>query len=193
MTEPEVSTLLTALRARPRKVHEFPVSGLLGFGNETLHKVAIRVPTHAETVAALDQAHRWVAKQCDKNPRALDDPEIVQDAKAAAIVAMACRDPARPEKMPIWPTAEVLSEQCTPDQIASLLALVNYVRRVDGPSPQDLSAELVDSVVTMCAGVDQDIAAAFLARFGREELCQLIIQLCLRVAAPKAEPEPVAE
>lgn len=196
----EQSELLTAIQERKRPVHEFEVNGLVGLSKEPIRKVAIRVATKREQDLAIAGAHAYVAKLAEKTPSVASDPDVLLDAKACYILATVLRDPGtesdpnRSDKMPIFPTGEVIADKLSTEQIAALIALANQVRRIESPAAEEIGEDLVQAVVQLCSSLsDTDLPEAALARFTRVQLEQLIILLCMRLDTARkiADTEPV--
>ena len=146
------SKLAEQIRARPRKVHVYDVAPFMCMG-ETRARVAIRIPTKKEQDRALVGAHQYMVKRAGATPSVINDPEIMQDAKSAFIVAECCfeADRADGDVMPLWPTGNEVSEDLSTDEIAVLVNLVNEVRAKLGPTPHEITEEQVEAFARVCS------------------------------------------
>jgi hypothetical protein len=182
----ETSELFEAIKARPRKVYRFPANDLVGLSGDKIHEVAVRVATKREQDLAVAGAHAYVAKLAEKNPRVADDPDVLLDAKSCYILATVLRDPARPDKMPLFPTGETIAERLSTEQIAALVSVANQVRRQEAPDPDELNDETLETVLSICsAAVGTELPEAVLARFSRVKLEQLTIRMAVELEAAR--------
>lgn len=183
------SQLARALRERAsnRRKVEFDVSELLGTPGA---KVWVRVPTKGEQDLALKRAHEYVARLAsgDGGEQLKADEDIVQDAKAAAILHAAVRgnDPGVEGMHPAFPSVRWIIEKLTADQIASLLSLVNEVRSGEAGGVRVLTADEVDALVEVISQSDLGSAQVAMARFQREALSHLVVVLATRLVAARA-------
>lgn len=189
----ELSEIARAILARQRKTYEFDVGPYVGLG-ETVSKIAVRVPTKREQDIALVGAHEYVAQLSAKTPAVKDDPEILLDAKAAFIVAVACRRAEEPEKMPAWPSGGWLSENLTSDQISVLLNLVNQVRAKESPTPTQISEEQIEAFIAMAAlASGTELPDIALAGLPQVYVVQLFVMTAMKLAEARkqlAQPKP---
>jgi hypothetical protein len=189
----ELSNIAKAVKARPRPIHEHDVGRLLGLG-ETVNRVAIRVPTKREQDLALIGAHEYVDRLSEKVSSAKNDPEILVDAKAAFIVAEACRRAADPEKMPTWPGGMWIHENLTSDQIATLLHIVNQVRWRESPTPLAIDDDLLEARIKFAAeAAHTDLPDMALSELSHAVLVQMFIMTASKLhelRAENAKPKP---
>lgn len=181
----EKHPLFEALRAGERKVHEFDIRELIGleslteWGGKPLEKVAIRVARKIEQDAAVDMATMYAEKSAK---HASGDPDVILDAKAAAIVATCFRDLRRPHVLSVWPDAEQVCRTLNADQIGALLNLYNQVRRVESPDKKEITADELAAVISMCvAAASTTIPEAVLAKIERVKLEQMFILLAIQL------------
>ena len=185
----EISPVFEAKKSAKRTLVEYDIAPLLCLG-EKVAKVAIRVPTKREQDLAWQRAHSYVDRLADGRESVSKNTDVLQDALAAHIVAMACRDPARPDKMPSFPDGAALGDVATPDEIAALLRLVLLVKAKHGPSPDTIDSERVEAFATMCAvGADGDGPDVVLAALPHAYLSQLYVLTCVKLAEARAEIE----
>jgi hypothetical protein len=183
------SQLAKALRERSgnRRKVEFDISELLGTPGS---KVWVRVPTKGEQDLALKRAHEYVARiATGEGGEALKvDNDLVQDAKAAAILHAAIRgnDPGVEGMHPAFPSVRWIIEKLTADQIASLLSLVNEVRSGEAGGVRVLTPEEIDALVDVISESDLHSAQVALARFQREALSHLVVVLATRLVAARS-------
>lgn len=177
--------LYEARRARARKIHEFDIRDLVGLGGlddwagKPLEKIAIRVATKVEQDAACDAATAYAEKRA-KN--AANDPDVLLDAKSAAMVATCYRDLKRPDVLPVWPSVEEVCRLLTADQISALISLYNQVRQAESPNQVAIEPEDLDAIVNVCvASAGTDFPEAQLARVERVRLEQMFILLAIRL------------
>jgi len=181
-TPPERSPLAKLIKARPRKSHVYDVAPFLCLG-ETKAKVAIRLPYKTEQDRALQGAHAYMVKRANATPSVLNDPEILTDAKSAFIVAECCRDPDRPDEMPLWPSGEEVSQDLTTDEIGVLVRMVNEVRAKLGPTPETIDDEKVEAFATMAAlGAGSDVPDEVLTPLPHHYVVQLAILFAVKLA-----------
>ena len=182
------SHLARALRERAsnRRRVEYDVSELLGAPGS---KVWVRVPTKGEQDLAIKRAHEYVARLAtgEGGEQLKGDDDIVQDAKAAAILHAAVRgnDPGVEGMHPAFPSVRWIIDKLTADQIASLLSLVNEVRSSESGGVRVLTPEEVDALVLVIANSDLQSAQVTLARFQREALSHLVVVLATRLVAAR--------
>lgn len=183
------SPLGEAIKALPRRFYEYEVQGYFALGHD-VRKVAIRVPTKREQDLALLGAAKYVEKLAEGTPALANDPDVVQDAKSAFIVAACCFDPSSPDMMPVWPTGNVVSEDVTPDRIAVLVRFINEVRAKDGPVKIELDSDRVEAIARAAAvGADTDVPDDMLASLPHPYLVQLYIMTAVKYQAAKRELE----
>ena len=187
--------LLEALRARPRKMHEFDVAALLGFGGEEVHKVWIRVATKREQDLALVGAHNYVAKLAKDGAAIASDPDVMLDAKNAYILSAVILDA---KGNPVWPAGDIMMSMLSTESIAALLALSNQVRRIESPDPEEMSEAEIDAIVSLCEKSQtheawKHIPEAALAKVARVKLEQLVFLLSLKLATARRSETPTAE
>lgn len=182
------SQLAKALRERAgnRRKVEYDVSELLGTPGA---KVWVRVPTKGEQDLALKRAHEYVARIAtgEGGEQMKHDVDLVQDAKAAAILHAAIRgnDPGVEGMHPAFPSVRWIIEKLTADQIASLLSLVNEVRSSEAGGVRVLTPEEVDALVDVISQSDLQSAQVAMARFQREALSHLVVVLATRLVAAR--------
>lgn len=182
------SQLAKALRERAgnRRKVEYDVSELLG---TPAAKVWVRVPTKGEQDLAIKRAHEYVARLAtgEGGEQLKSDDDIVQDAKAAAILHAAVRgnDPGVEGMHPAFPSVRWIIEKLTADQIASLLSLVNEVRSSEAGGVRVLTPEEIDVLVTVISQSDLESSQVALARFQREALSHLVVVLATRLVAAR--------
>lgn len=188
MTE-EVHPLLAELKARKRTTYKFPVAHLLGLGGRPVPEVAIWAATKTEQDAAVDQGTK---RSKERAPNAGDDPDVLNDSKAASIIASCVRDAERPEKLPVFPTGEVLCDLCSPEQIGALLNLVLHVKEKESPDPKPLDMDQVRALAQGCVdAAATDIPEMVLAHISRVKLDQAFVLLAgLWAEATKAAEAP---
>ncbi len=182
-----LNELSQRILARPRECDEFDIAPLIGFGGKEVVKVAIRVPTSREQQNAWDDAHVRIQKRAEKVPAVAHDPDIMLDARASSIVAVACRNPAKPDKDPAWPSASWIDEHMSADEIGALLRLVNIVRARKGPTPEEIDDERVEMFAAMAARTSgTDVADVAMASVTHTYLSQLYILTCVKLAEARA-------
>jgi len=173
-------------RASNRRKVEYDVSELLGTPGA---KVWVRVPTKGEQDLALKRAHEYVARLATgEGSEALkDDADLVQDAKAAAILHAAIRgNDAGVEGMhPAFPSVRWIIERLTADQIASLLSLVNEVRSSEPGGTRVLTDDEMEAMVTIISKTELEGAQVALARFQREALSHMVVVLATKLSAAR--------
>lgn len=195
----EKSTLQKALEAKPRQTFDFDLTQHLGLAGVT-PKVRVRVATKFEQDRALVAAHNYVKEIASQNDKAASDPDILEDAKSAAIAFECCRDADSPKDMPAFNSPKDMMRTLTSDEIAVLVNLCNEVRAKVSPAPKDISRDTMESLIKMCVDhVGDDIPEAVFANFGREYLTHMVVLLCCELTearaklAPTPEPEPVPQ
>jgi hypothetical protein len=165
---------------KERKHHEFPIDGFFAFKEEK-HKVSIRVLTSREQDRALDLAHAYVQKAASTES-AKRDEDLITDAKTAAIISIACRDPTTPDLMPIWPTLETVKEDCSSDQLGVLVRLILEVRAKFGPTPATIDDEQVEIFARMAAAAaGTDVPETVITPLPHPHLVQLYILTAIKL------------
>ncbi len=177
------SKLALAIESRPRIAHEFEVQGFFGLGDKQIMKVALWVNVKSEQDSALAAAYQVVEKLAGDNKRAVDDDDILVDAKTTQILFQACRraeegDKEAGYKYPAFPSPEWMRNNLTTDQLAVLLNLYHEVRRRESPVPWEIKHETVMALVGVCSNYDNaELANDMLSAQTREWLQQAFIIL----------------
>lgn len=195
----EKSALQTALESRSRKTFDFDLSQYISVA-ASMPKVRVRVATKFEQDRALVAAHNYVKELASSNEKAASDPDILEDAKSAAIAFECCRDAESKNDMPAFNSPKDMMRTLTADEIAVLVNLCNEVRAKVSPAPKDISRDTLESLIKMCVDhVGDDIPEAVFANFGREYLTHMVVLLCCELTEARAknettpEPEPTPE
>lgn len=176
------SSLLQDLKSRKRAAHVFEVNDILGLDKKAVKRVAVRVATKWEQDLAAASAHAYVQRLAENKPGVLTDPDILVDAKSCAILATVIRDADRPDEMPVFPTGTVVAELLSSEQISSLVALANQVRRVESTTPDGITEEQLEAVIKLCVSAQEtELPEAVLAKFSRVHLEQMTILMALRL------------
>lgn len=188
MTE-YVSPLAKRIAARERKIHEFDVAGFFKLTGEAIPKLGIRAPVKSEQDAAIISAHMAAAVSTKAVESAKSDEDILRDLKSCHILHKCCLDPtpqtkANGEKFwyPAFPSPGWMADHLSTEQIGVLINLVNEVRRVEGPEPNELDDATVDTFHDAAVQADADTVAVFLAGCGREFMVQLYLAEAKRLA-----------
>jgi len=192
-TEPK-SRLALACEERNanRTLHPVNVNGILGVDM----KAAIRVPTKGEQDRALIAAWNYaaeLARSADPDAQAAvrSDADILQDAKAAALVYAAFRsvdEGAPPGMHPAFPSPRWVYDKLVPDQIAACAHLVNEAKALERGGPGSLQHEAIEAVIEAIYE-DPEQAATVLATYNRESLSALAVALVMRVVAARGAAE----
>lgn len=177
----ELSPIAARLKARKRPVLVFDVGQQMGLGPGVEH-VAIRVPTSRETDLALAQAEDYAIRLAEKTPSLAKDPAVLEDTRAAFIVATAVRDVAGPDKMPAFPSGGWIKDTLENDRIAVLLNLLNETRAKLGPGPIDISDATIEATAEMCVvAAGTDLPEAKLAAYSREHLTHSLVLVSVKL------------
>lgn len=187
--EERKSEFQLAIEARnaEEKVQEFDLTDMFGVGGRPIPKVAIRVPMHRDQDRAVTNAYRYVAEVAEGVEGAKNDPEQLQNAKAACIAAEFTRDPVDNGKYPLftpmWAAANLRTEE-----IDVFVNLANTVRA----ERQGIRARVTDDAVEQWVKIideaqSTEIPAAVLAGCRREYLEYLLIAMALKVIAARED------
>lgn len=183
----DLSNLAKAVKERPRPTTTMNVGPYVGLG-ETIHEVAYRVPTKREQDLAYVGALEYVAKLAAKNHAAKDNPNLLNDAMGAFIIAEGCRRAADPEKMPTWPGGEFVIDNLTPDQIAANVRILNQVRDRESPTPTRIEMQTVDDYAERYTKLEgTDYADIELAAHEHSFLVHLYLLTLSRLGQARAE------
>jgi hypothetical protein len=174
------SPLALAIEEDKPKAYPFNVQGVFGLGERPIHKVSVSAPRKAQDENALKDAHFRIDKFAEGNQALKDDEDLLNDAKAMAIIQRAVRTEGG--VMEAFPGVGWMREEMTGPQIGQLLNLVNEVRRRESGIQWGFTAERVESIIQLCVrAANSDIPERVLSQYQREYLSSLVVLLALRV------------
>lgn len=185
------SPLVKAIEARPRKTHLFRVNEFLGLPGPEVHHVEIRVAVKEEENRAVDRARSYV-KSLAANEESRTDPDLIDDAKTCHILHTVCREAGNPEIGGAFLSPEWMVKHFTTDHIACLLNLYNEVRKKEGPSPKELTDEVIESAFGLCvSGIESDeaIPQMVLASWNRETLSEAFVAMSIKLDVTRRDAE----
>jgi hypothetical protein len=177
--EEKLSPFARAIKDRfdARECVEFDVTDFFGVADKPMPKLAIRIPSKGEQDVALARAHEYAAKKACGIKGADVDPDLLRDAKLAAIAFEFARDASDP-KYPAFPGMTWLCDHVEPDRIAILVNLANEVRLRKSASPSTLTDAMVQVLAEQCAVLqDGDYAESILAPYPHELLAEAFVML----------------
>lgn len=175
-----------------RRCHDFDIDGFFGLGNAPIPKVAIRVPTKREEIAAIDQAHAMIKSLCGQ-PEARTDADVIQDMKAACVAFWACRNVSN-HKYHAFPGPQWMFEHLTGDQIGALVNLMNQVRVLESPTPIEYGDETIEAwAVVLANNAGSDLPTVQMAGLPREHLTYLLTCFAEKLATARTLLADVAK
>lgn len=184
MSEENSYPLVELLRKRERKTYEHDISSILKVPCPLM--ADFRVPTKVEQDRALAGAHRYVSKMLKENPEQVNDPDLLQDAKAAFIVAEMVRQSG--SKLPHFNDGEHVTELLSADQIRDLVHLCNVVRAKESGDPDELNDELIEAlVITLAEGADSELPERLMAGKSFGFSVQLNVLLACKLQEERAK------
>lgn len=182
MAEPEKprSELAKAIEAAKPKSYPFSVEGIFGLGGKRIPKVSVMAPRKAQDENALKDAHFRIEKFAEGNQPLKDDDDLLNDAKAMAIIQRAVRT--EDGKSEVFYGVDWMREEMTGNQIGQLLNLVNEVRRKESGISWEFTSDRVEAIIQLCVRASgSDIPERVLSQYQREYLSSLVVLFALRV------------
>ncbi len=174
------SELAKAIEAKVRKSYPFVVNDVFGLGKKPIHKIRIRELTKGEEEQAIRSAIARIDALVGDMEHAREDPDLINDAKAMEIIALACRT--EDDKMQAFPGGKWLKKLNGGSVIGYLFNLVNQVKQKEGVIEYDLSLDKIEAIINLCVRAQSsDIPERVLAAYQREALNSLVIVLCLMI------------
>lgn len=181
---PAKSPLVLALEARPRKLHEFDASMIIGAGDKPIGKFYMRVATKWESNKAIVDATRWVEGVCAGTELAKSDPDLILDAKTCWILHSACRDHDHPDAMSAFLSPTWMMEHLTTDQLAILLNYYNTVVDEEEKTKRTLSQTDVEKLIPALAeSSGTEMSNAALNLLTRESVSDLAVREAVMITA----------
>lgn len=196
-----------AVEARGRRYHRFPVNGFLGLGDKPILEFDVCVPTDQEMDNSVSAARSYVIDKCKDDPGALNDPDILTNAKIIEILWRTTRQPLREDKGPVpdcgpvhYPAfmggSEWMRKHLTRDQLAVMRNLLDLVEANESPLTREIDYEKVEILARLCwAAKDTDLPEAVLVNRSYDYLAQAFTLLAIRYAkavgwdkTPETEP-----
>lgn len=185
------SPLVQAIEARVRKTHLFRVNEFLGLPGPDVHHIEVRVATKEEEDRAVDAARSYV-KMLASNEEARTDPDLLLDAKSCHILHTVCREAGNADLGGAFLGPEWMVKHFTTDHIACLLNLYREVRKAEGPSPKELTDDVLETAAALCVAGEQSdevIPQMVLAAWNRETLAEGFVAMAIKLDVARREAD----
>lgn len=182
MANPEEprSELALAIEANKPKAYPFEVHGIFGLGRRPIRKVSIHAPRKGEDEAALKDAHVRVDHFADGVDSLKGDEDLLNDAKAMAIIQRAVRS--EDNSLEVFGGVDWMKKHFTGDQVGQLINLITEVRVKEAGIQWDMSLDRLDSIIQLCVRASAtDIPERVLSAYQREYLSSLVCLMALRI------------
>jgi hypothetical protein len=175
-----MSELAQVLSTRKPTYFEYRVEDLIGCpivgpNGKPIETVKVRLGRKAEQDRALVEAHKYVRKMTIETPHAAADPDILDDAKSACIIATVFRDTDAPDAMPAFPTGEWVMRNMTTFQIGRFVNAYADVLRRTGEVRSDVDDGAVEALASISAHLEPERAFSALLGATREYLAECLI------------------
>ncbi len=130
---------------------------------------------------AIVEAHKHVIAKAAGVEAAKSDDDLLRDAKVIEILYRVCRDAEDP-KQTAFPGPQWMRDNITTDQLAVLFNLATEVRRLEGPTPRDMSDEELEAIILLVVHAEDSVLRErFYAGCSRESATQACVLLALKL------------
>ena len=176
-----------ALHARGRTVRVFPIEGfnLINLVGKPTATVAMQILSIGEEGEAVDSAHKTRAEHSKRAGDGRDDArkdanafEREQNIEALFRACLMVDEKGQPTPWAAFPGVSWIRRELSSDQIATLLALYDELKRKHGPVKLEIDHDTVETIATVLqAHAGDDLPESYLAPFPRWFLTHLAVLL----------------